>query len=232
MTPLGSDTRFIDVLPLGMWQANCYVLGDLEAARAVVVDPGQDGAAAVRRLLDERGVAAEAILLTHGHLDHVWAVPELAEALDVPVLLHPEDRWLWDDPAAGLGLDADLLRRELGLDWDPPTERLEALRHGQRLAFAGIPLEVRHTPGHTPGSSVFLLADAAGAEPLLLSGDLLFAGSVGRTDLPRGSEATQRASLESHVLPLADRTRVAPGHGPETTIGAERASNPFLLAIS
>ena len=232
MTPLGSDTRFVDVLPLGLWQANCYVLGDLEAGRAVVVDPGQDGGSAVRRLLDERRVAAEAILLTHGHLDHVWAVPELAEALDVPVLLHPEDRWLWDDPAAGLGLDPVLLRRELGLAWDPPTERLEALGDGQRLAFAGLPLEVRHTPGHTPGSSVFLLTDVGGAEPLLLSGDLLFAGSVGRTDLPRGSEATQWASLRRCILPLEDRTRVAPGHGPQTTIGAERTTNPFLLAIS
>lgn len=222
---------FLDVATLGLWQANCYVLGDLERGSAVVVDPGQDGGPVVEGILAERGVAAEAILLTHGHLDHVWAVPELAEALDVPVLLHPEDRWLWDDPAAGIGLDAALLRRELGLDWDPPTERLEALADGQRLAFAGIPLEVRHTPGHTPGSSVFLLADAGGDEPLLLSGDLLFAGSVGRTDLPGGSEATQRASLERAVLTLDDRTRVAPGHGPQTTIGAERTTNPFLLAI-
>ena len=228
---LDAGTRFVDVLTLGLWQSNCYLLGDLERGSAVVVDPGQDGGPPVRRLLAERGVTAEAILLTHGHLDHVWAVPELAEALDVPVLLHPDDRWLWEDPAAGLGLDAALLRRELGLDWDPPTERLEALADGQRLAFAGIPLEVRHTPGHTPGSSVFLLADGGQDAPLLLSGDLLFAGSVGRTDLPRGSATTQRASLERHVLTLEDRTRVAPGHGPETTIGAERTANSFLRAI-
>ncbi|MFO8076317.1 MAG: MBL fold metallo-hydrolase [Egibacteraceae bacterium] len=123
------------------------------------------------------------------------------------------------------------MRRELGLDWDPPTERLESLADGQRLAFAGVPLEVRHTPGHTPGSSVFLLTDTGGDEPLLLSGDLLFAGSVGRTDLPGGSEATQRVSLERCVLTLDDGTRVAPGHGPQTTIGAERTTNPFLRAI-
>src|SRR5690606_30368383 len=119
------------------------------------------------------------------HLDHLWAVPDLAGTLDVPVLLHPGDRWLWDDPAAGLGATMEDLCAQLGLDWDPPTGRLDDLADGQRLRFGGLSFQVRHTPGHTPGSCVFLLTDLAD-DPVLLSGDLLFAGSVGRTDFPRG----------------------------------------------
>lgn len=226
--------RFLDVLSLGMWQANCYVLGDRDRGEAVIVDPGQDGGPPVRERLAARGVEAVAILLTHGHLDHVWAVPELARGLEVPVLLHPEDRWLWDDPAAAFGgvLSPVVLEQELGLVWDPPTERLESVKDRQRLGFAGFDLEVRHTPGHTPGSSVFLLDDDhALGDPVLVSGDLLFAGSVGRTDFPRGSWDQQRASLRDAVLPLDDAVRVAPGHGPETTVGTERATNPFLAEL-
>lgn len=229
---LGSADRFLDVLCLGAWQANCYVLGDRAVGEAVVVDPGQDGAAPVRRILDERGVRATAILLTHGHLDHLWSVPELAESLDVPVLLHADDRWLWDDPAAAFGnLPPGALKAQLGLDWDPPTSRLEALRDGQSLRFAGIPLTVRHTPGHTPGSSVFLCTDAGGDDPLLISGDLIFAGSIGRTDFPRGSYADQMDAIARVVLPLEDRTVVVSGHGPATTVGQERRTNPFLREI-
>src|SRR3712207_7648475 len=104
-----------------MWQANCYVLGDAELGRAVVIDPGQEGGPVVRERLAARGVTCEAILLTHGHLDHIWSTPELAEQLDVPVLLHSGDRWIWDDPAAAFGnLPPGALKQQFGLDWDPP----------------------------------------------------------------------------------------------------------------
>jgi len=226
---LGRPTRYLEGFPLGMWQANCYLLGDVEEGTCVVVDPGQDATAAVEARLAARGARCEAILLTHGHLDHVWSVPDLARRLDVPVLLHPADRWLWDDPAAAFGnLPPGALRAQFGLDWDPPTERLEDLRDGQTLRLAGCALEVRHTPGHTPGSSVFLLNDTGRDAPLLLSGDLIFAGSVGRTDFPRGSSDEQMASIARSVLPLPDPTVVASGHGPQTTVGEERRSNPFL----
>jgi glyoxylase-like metal-dependent hydrolase (beta-lactamase superfamily II) len=229
----GAGGRFLDGFALGMWQANCYLLGDVELGGAVVVDPGQDGGPVVQRRLRERGVRCEAILLTHGHLDHVWSVPELAEALDVPVFLHGEDRWLWDDPTAAFGtLPPGALRAQFGLDWDPPTERLEELRDGQRLTFAGLRLEVRHTPGHTPGSCVFLLTDTGRDPPLLLSGDLVFAGSVGRTDFPRGSWDEQMRSLERVVLPLADDTEIHSGHGPPTTVGVERRTNPYLRQLA
>lgn len=229
---LGKDTRFVEGMALGAWQANCYILGDAGLGTAVVVDPGQGGAPLVTERLAARGVRCEAILLTHGHLDHVWSVPELARELDVPVLLHADDRYLWDDPGAAFGdLPPGALRQQFGLDWDPPTEYLETFRDGHRLAFAGIPLLARHTPGHTPGSSVFLLTGTGADEPLLLSGDLVFQGSVGRTDFPRGSWQQEMESIRRIVLPLEDRTVILAGHGPETTVGAERAANPFLREI-
>jgi hydroxyacylglutathione hydrolase len=229
---LGKESRYIEGMALGMWQANCYILGDLELGAAVIVDPGQDGGPVVKERLVARGVQAEAILLTHGHLDHVWAVPELARDLDVPVLLHGDDRWLWDDPAKAFG-DAPpgALKAQFGLDWDPPTEHLEEFRDGTTFPFAGLPIEARHTPGHTPGSSVFLLTQTGDDDPLLLSGDLIFAGSVGRTDFPRGSWEDEIGSIQRVVLPLEDRTVMLSGHGPATTVGAERATNSFLRDI-
>lgn len=229
---LGKESRYIEGFALGMWQANCYILGDTELGSAVVVDPGQDGAPVVRERLAARGVSCEAILLTHGHLDHLWAVPELARDLDVPVLLHSGDHYLWEDPAAAFGdLPPGALQTQFGLDWDPPEGVLEDLHDEQTLSFGGIALQVRHTPGHTPGSSVFLLTDTGADDPVLVSGDLIFAGSVGRTDFPRGSWEDQMSSIARVVLPLEDRTVIVSGHGPETTVGAERAGNPFLREL-
>ena len=234
--------RFVIGVPLGRWQTNCYVIGDREQGRAVVIDPGEHGEQQVPDVLERAGVRCEAILLTHGHLDHVWGVPGLARRLDVPVLLHPDDRWLWDDPAAAFGAPPEVLHTQLGLpEWDPPTEHLEEVKGGQRLTFAGIGFDVDHNPGHTPGHVTFLGRELAGtpvtfplgsadaaSEEVLFSGDLLFAGSVGRTDFPRGSAHQLLRSLADTVLPREDDTLVLCGHGPDTTIGAERAHNPFL----
>ncbi len=227
--------------PLGRWQTNVWIVGDRARGSAVVVDPGEGGGAAVPRLLERAGVSCEAILLSHGHLDHLWAVPELAAALDVPVLLHPDDRWLWDDPAAGLGLPPDALADGFGLRWEPPTDRLQEVRDGARLVLAGIRFDVVHNPGHTPGHVTYLARELAGApvasavgdaqacsDDVLFSGDLVFAGSVGRSDLPGGSTPDLLASLARTVLPLEDDTLILSGHGPDTTVGRERAGNPYL----
>lgn len=235
-------TQVILGAPLGRWQTNCWVVGDADAGRAVVVDPGEGGSDHVPAVLDRLGMTAEAILLTHGHLDHVWAAPALARALDVGIHLHPADRWLWTDPAAGFGASGvALLEQALGLDWDPATDRLRDVADGDVLEPAGIRFRVDHNPGHTPGHVTYLAeglarapiefalggADAA-TEQVLFSGDLLFAGAIGRTDLPGGSDEDMHHSLARTVLPLDDGTLVLSGHGPDTTVGRERATNPFL----
>jgi hydroxyacylglutathione hydrolase len=230
---LGNHGRIVEAFALSpMWQTNCFILGDAELGTAVVVDPGQDGGPVVTDRLAARQLRCEALLLTHGHIDHIWAVPDLADDLDVPVLLHADDRWLWDNPAAGFGdVPLDMLEAQFGLRWDPPTHRLDAIRDGQTLSFAGMRFTVRHTPGHTPGSCVFLIDDVGEDDPVLLSGDLIFAGSVGRTDFPRGSWQQLLASIQQSVLPLEDRTLILPAHGPDTTVGRERTANPFLREI-
>jgi hydroxyacylglutathione hydrolase len=234
--------RFVLGAPLGRWQTNCYVVGDRELGTAVVIDPGEHGEQRVPELLERAGVRCEAILLTHGHLDHLWAVPDLARRLDVPVLLHPDDRWLWDDPAAGFGATMGQLAEHLGLtDWQPPSDLLEDVTGGQSLKLSGITFDVHHNPGHTPGHVTYLgrgLSTAPVAfdlgsteeasDEVLFSGDLLFAGSVGRSDFPRGSAKDLLVSLAQTVLPLEDDTLVLSGHGPDTTVGRERAANPFL----
>lgn len=236
----------ITAVALGRWQTNCVVLSDHAARRAVVVDPGEGGADHVPALVEQLDVEVEAILLTHGHLDHIWAVPALAEHLDVAVHLHPADRFLWDNPADIYGVPTSqaraAMRDNFGLDWVPPTERLRDVADADVLDLAGLRMTVRHAPGHTPGSVAFLLHDVAGAdvaiqvgsdgvapEEVLVAGDFLFAGSIGRTDFPRGSMDEMTASLRRHLPALADDTLVVAGHGPDTTIGHERATNPYVL---
>jgi len=218
----------LDAFATGLWQSNCYLLGAPGTGRCVVVDPGQDAAPAVQQRLAHHGLTCEAIVLTHGHLDHLWDVPALVEALDVPVLLHPDDHYLWEQPGAAFGdIPNAALEAQFGLRWQPPAQRLEPLADHQQLSLVGLTATVRHTPGHTPGSCVLLVQREAGT-PVLVAGDLLFAGSVGRTDFPRGSWERQQRALAEVVLPLDDAVEVLPGHGPRTTVGAERAGNPFL----
>lgn len=231
--------------PFGRWSTNCVVLGAGPNGRAVVLDPGEGALEAVPGLLAELGLEAEAILLSHGHLDHLWAAPALAHLLDVPVHLHPADRWLWDDPGAGFGARLAGIAAELGIDeWPVAGVDLRAFDDGQRLALAGLVLDVHHTPGHTPGHVTLTtrLPDATTVEldglrvehagSLLCSGDLLFAGSVGRTDLPGGEATAMTASLTAMLARHDDATLVLPGHGPVTTVGRERASNPHLVGLS
>ena len=211
----------------GSLQATCVVVGDRDAGRALVVDPGEDALDHVVTTLDAHGLVAEAVVLTHGHLDHLWDAPAVAAALDCPVALHPDDAWLWDDPLAGLDpVLAAHLAPALDGAW-APGDRPRPLRHGEVLTAGGVRAQVRHTPGHTPGSCALVLPgwERAG---VVVAGDLLFAGSVGRTDLPGGSHARLLESVATQVLTLPDATVVIPGHGPATTVGAERRSNPFL----
>lgn len=235
----------ITAVALGRWQTNCIIVSDHAAGRGFVVDPGEGAASRVPGLLEDLDVEVEAILLTHGHLDHTWAAPALADQLAVPVYLHPADRFLWANPGHTFGVPDEqaiaLLEAQFGLAWSARSEHLVDLDEGRLPGVAGFDLAVAHTPGHTPGSVTFLLTGVTGADvvvavgrdrvapaDVLLSGDLLFAGSIGRTDFPEGNPADMTASLRTHLPTLDDDTLVVSGHGPDTTIGAELATNPWV----
>jgi hydroxyacylglutathione hydrolase len=200
------------------------VIAPAPGEECVIVDPGQDAADGIEETLAAHRLKPVAVLTTHGHIDHVWSVAPVCGAKDIPAYIHPADRALLSDPARGfpLGAGQQLLG---GLTFSEPDDVRE-LADGMTLRLAGVELVVDHAPGHTPGSVTFRLPGT------LLSGDLLFAGSIGRTDLPGGDYETILGSLARVCLPLPDETIVLSGHGPQTTIGAERRNNPFLTGLA
>jgi len=208
--------------PAGAFAANCYVVAPARGAECVIVDPGQDAQQGIEELLLRYRLKPIAVLLTHGHIDHMWSVAPVCGAKGIPAYIHPDDRELLADPAKGLSL---AVGQQLfgGITFTEPDDVRE-LADGSALSLAGLDFTVRHTPGHTPGSVTF------GSENGLFSGDLLFAGSIGRTDLPGGDHQAMLRSL-ARTLTLPDDTLVLPGHGPQTTIGAERRTNPFLTGL-
>ncbi len=211
--------------PAGSFQTNCYVVAPAAGEACVVVDPGQDAVEPLEALLAEHRLTPVAVLLTHGHFDHTFSVAPVCDGHDVPAWIHPGDRDLLADPMKGLSTQATAMfggRLELR----EPRE-VRHLDDGAALELAGLTFTVDHTPGHTPGSAVFRTPTGEGVE-VLLAGDTLFAGSIGRTDLPGGDWAAMQRSLAEVVLPLPDDTVVLPGHGPSTTIARERATNPYL----
>jgi hydroxyacylglutathione hydrolase len=219
--------------PTGSLQANCFVFAPEAGGPCVVVDPGEDSEQPLDELLRQHRLDPVAVLLTHGHFDHIFAVTPVCDGHDVPAWIHPEDRELLSDPMRGLSTDA---RQFFGgrIQLREPRE-VRALADGTTLELAGLAFAVDHTPGHTRGSVTFrsVRGDGAGNEHnLLVSGDTLFAGSIGRTDLPGGDHGQMLASLRDKILVLDDETVVLPGHGPTTTIGRERTTNPFLHGLA
>ncbi|MFI9817326.1 MBL fold metallo-hydrolase [Saccharothrix variisporea] len=214
--------------PTGALQANCFVLAAEAGGPCVVVDPGQDAEEPLAQALREHRLTPVAALLTHGHFDHCFAVAPVCDGNDIPAWVHPDDRVLLSDPLKGISAES---RAFFGgnLEMREPREVRE-LSDGAELDLAGLRLTVDHTPGHTGGSVMFRAGTEEGGR-LVLSGDTLFAGSIGRTDLPGGDHRAMLASLRTKVLTLHDDTVVLPGHGPTTTIGRERVGNPFLLDL-
>jgi hydroxyacylglutathione hydrolase len=214
--------------PAGSFQTNCWLVATGPGAEALVVDPGQDALPGIAELCARHRLKPVAALLTHGHLDHMWTVAPLAGASGIPAFVHPADRHLLTDPLAGFLPEA---RAAFGwLRLQEPDEVRE-LADRQVVELAGLRVTVDHTPGHTAGHVTFHLPVGGAEPPRLLAGDLVFAGSIGRTDLPGGSLREMLASLATRFLPLADETVVLPGHGPQTTVGRERAGNPFLADL-
>jgi hydroxyacylglutathione hydrolase len=203
----------------------------------VVIDPGKDAAAGVAEVVREHRLKPVSVLVTHGHVDHMWCVAPVAGTYDATAWIHPSDRHLLTDPMAGMSRETTQMLLGGAYEWAEPDDVRE-LSDRQELELAGLRFVVDHTPGHTEGSVTFRspwistgsISDAEISE-VMFSGDLLFAGSIGRTDLPGGDHPTMLRSLATKVLPLADNIVVLPGHGEQTSIGRERATNPFLLDL-
>lgn len=209
--------------PAGPPQTNCWVVAPSDGEQCFVIDPGIEAVPALEEVLERRRLHPVAVLVTHGHFDHTWAVVPVCQARDVPAYVAAADRGQLTDPWTPVGMPpgTPLFGR---LQWAEPAD-VRPLVDGATIELAGLKVRVDAAPGHTPGSVTF----RCGGE--LFSGDLLFAGSVGRTDFPGGSTEQLFASLTRVVLPLPDDTPVRPGHGPDTTVGRERASNPFLAEL-
>lgn len=200
-------------ITVGPFQSNCYVVGPNSAGRLVVIDPGDEGER-IASVIREAGGDVAAILLTHAHLDHVGAVAHVAREFGAPIYLHPADRALYDN-AVRQGLNFGI-RIEA-----PPPPDVEFVE-GEDVVFDDLRFEVRHTPGHSPGSVTLV------GGPGAFVGDVVFAGSIGRTDLPGGDHETLLDAIVTKVLTLPPHTLLVPGHGPETTVAAESATNPFV----
>jgi glyoxylase-like metal-dependent hydrolase (beta-lactamase superfamily II) len=225
--------------PAGALAANCYVLAPGDGASCVVVDPGQDAAGRLDQVLAEHRLTPVAVLLTHGHLDHIASARAVCDARGIPALVHPADEYMLDDPMAALSPE---LRAGVGALLGPGDD-LSALRPAEvqplaagELPLTGLPIEVLHTPGHTGGSVVYRIPGSGAGEAarpeLLLTGDALLAGSLGRAALAGGASPQILASSARKLLTRPDDAVVLPGHGPGSTIGAERAGTPFLRSLS
>jgi glyoxylase-like metal-dependent hydrolase (beta-lactamase superfamily II) len=216
-----------------MFATNCWVIANEARGECIIIDPGAADMSSldkggiseeVQLIISEEGLKPVAALLTHGHLDHTFSIKPLSDGYDIPTYIHSEDRRFIAEPS---GILSPEFASHLGaLHFEEP-EKVTNLKDGSQLEFIGLNLRAIHAPGHTKGSLMFIVNDE-----ILISGDVLFAGSIGRTDLPSGSASEMKKTLLTKVLPLDDEMRVLPGHGSETTIKLERKYNPFLRELA
>lgn len=208
--------------PAQMYATNCWVLATGEGSECIVIDPGMpDVSLELAELLSKHRLKPVATLLTHGHLDHTSSVVPICDGYGIPAYIHSEDRNLLINPSAAVS--AEFRTTLSGMSFSEPKE-VKELKSGEEFELVGLKIKAIHSPGHTRGSLMFLVDGET-----LLSGDVLFAGSIGRTDLPTGSNSDMQKTLINKVLSLSDQIRVLPGHGPETKIGYERRNNPYLI---
>lgn len=204
-----------EILPVGLLHCNCSIFGDEESKDAIVIDPGDD-IAGIQAILDGHQLKVKAIVITHAHIDHIGGAAKLKAITGAPVYMNENDQPLYDH--------LDTQATWLGMETPSRTEIDMPAREGDKLTLGGADFQILHTPGHTQGSiSVWIPA-----ENKLIAGDTLFRDSIGRSDLPGGNGRQLLQSIADKLLVLPDEAVVFPGHGPTTTIGRERAVNPFL----
>lgn len=207
-----------------MFATNCWVIATQAGAECVVIDPGMpDVSHQLLSILDEFNLKPVAVIATHGHLDHTFSIRPIADGYDIPTYIHSQDRMALLRPEKLLS--SEFAATLAGMEFGEPKDVRE-LRNAQLLNLVGLSFTTIHAPGHTAGSLMFEVSNE-----LLISGDVLFAGTIGRTDSPTGSAKDMEETLRKKVLPLPDHLRVLPGHGPETTIARERKENPYLKSI-
>jgi hydroxyacylglutathione hydrolase len=207
-----------------MYATNCWIIAGGRGQECIIVDPGMpDISHEIRAIIEENDLKPVAALITHGHLDHTFSVKPLADGYGIASYIHSEDREYLLKPQGAHG--PEFIATLDAMSFEEPTDTRN-LRHGDLLEILDLKITAIHSPGHTRGSTMFNINDE-----LLISGDVLFAGSIGRTDLPSGSHEAMAKTLKTRVLPLSDDLRVLPGHGPETTIKFERKNNPYLKEL-
>jgi len=214
--------------PAGPFGTNCYVAATGPGSECVVIDPGVGAADGIAQIVAEHRLKPVAVLITHGHADHTFSVTPVAGTYDATAYIHPLDRGLLIDPMPAHSPDAAAMLLGAGYSYAEPDDVVE-IGDGAAIELAGITFDVDHTPGHTAGSIIFRTPYPADeVSQVMFSGDLLFQGSIGRTDLPGGDHALMLQSLRTKILPLDDDIVVLPGHGAQTSIGRERVSNMYL----
>ena len=215
---------FIASFPAPMYATNCWIIAGKPGQECIIVDPGMpDISHEITAIIEENNLKPVAALITHGHLDHTYSVKPLADGYGIASYIHSEDREYLLKPQGAHG--AEFIATLDAMSFEEPADTRN-LRHGDLLEILDMKITAIHSPGHTKGSTMFSINDE-----LLVSGDVLFAGSIGRTDLPSGSAEAMVKTLKTRVLPLSDDLRVLPGHGPETTIKFERKNNPYLKEL-
>ena len=211
----------IDSFAAPMFATNCWVLATEPGSECVVIDPGMpDVSLQLEAMLQQHNLKPVAVIATHGHLDHTFSIQPIADGYEIPAYIHSEDRAYLSSPEKLLG--AEFAATVSAMDFSEPAEMRE-LRNGEVVELVGLSFKAIHAPGHTRGSLMFEVSDQ-----VLVSGDVLFAGSIGRTDLPTGSAKEMEETLRKKVIPLSDHLQVLPGHGSRTTMAHERKTNPYL----
>ena len=215
----------------GPWQTNCYVLAPSANSECIIIDPGMGSAPGIREIITEHNLKPIATMLTHGHIDHMWSIFPVAKGYGIPAFIHGSDRYLLNDPGAGVSMETRnaLIEMMAADDVFAEPEDTREVTDAMSLNLAGLDFTVRHAPGHTQGSILF---DFDAERNHVFTGDVLFAGAIGRTDLPGSSPEAMDVSLRDVVLNLPDSALVFPGHGPASDMSTEKSTNQYLLRIA